>query len=81
MDERAGAPLGTFIALLIERLSYADPSLSTLSAGLRAVDVMGDMQGQARGWTLGAIFSQQVVRDLPRQIVQGGSGVWGSKFY
>jgi hypothetical protein len=73
--------VGSFVAHLLARMSYADPMLHSLSVGFRAMGAVGTSQGSLRAWRLDSVFSEWVRQRLPTSVLQGGSDLWGSAMF
>jgi hypothetical protein len=73
--------IGTFVAHLLSRLSYADPSLRSLAVSLRASGALGTAQGALRPWQPASVLSQWNLNQVPNAILQGGSDLWGSAWF
>lgn len=63
--EKSPPPVAVFIAFLIERLSYDDPSLAPFADGLRLTDTWGSADGPQRLWDLAGVFDERVRAALP----------------
>ena len=73
--------IGSFVAQLLSRLSYADPSLRSLAVSLRASGALGTTQGNLRSWQPASVLSQWSRNQLPNTILQGGSDLQGSAWF
>jgi len=73
--------VGSFIAHLLARMSYADPTLHSLAVGLRSMGALGASEGQARAWDPDHVFSEWVRQQLPDVVLRGGSDLWGSAMF
>lgn len=63
--DKSPAPVAVFIANLIERPSYADPTLTLFADGLRLTDTWGAGSGPQRLWNLVDVFEERVRDALP----------------
>jgi hypothetical protein len=58
MPEDTQTTIGSFVAHLLARLSYADPSLRSLAVGLRASGALATSQGVLRTWDPESVLSE-----------------------
>jgi hypothetical protein len=58
-------PVAGFVNQLWRRLSYDDPSLRPMAAGLWALELLGGGGGRGREWELDALFSDRLRQQLP----------------
>lgn len=58
------SPVGAFVAALLVRLSYADPSLAPIAGSLQVNGSLGLMHGVARGWSMGQVYSPETTSRL-----------------
>jgi hypothetical protein len=58
------APVGVFVANLLMRLSYADPTLRPMAEGLLRTETTGAGGGPTRQWDLDEVFSESVIWHL-----------------
>jgi hypothetical protein len=66
--ELSPTPIAGFVMHLLRRLSYADPSLRPMAAGLWALNLLGGGGGRAREWELDHVFSDRVLQQLPGRL-------------
>jgi hypothetical protein len=78
--QNSPAPVAVFIAYLIERLSYSDPTLKAFADGLRLTDTWGAGAGPQRIWDLDDVFSEQVLPLLGSRSFAAGSVDWATAF-
>jgi hypothetical protein len=79
-SEKSPAPVAVLIAFLIERLSYADPTLSPFADGLRLTDTWGAASGPQRLWDLDSVFAERVRLALPSRGWGAGGDDWRMAF-
>jgi len=58
------SPVGAFVAALLVRLSYSDPSLAPIAGSLQVNGSLGLMHGVARGWSMRQVYSPETVSRL-----------------
>lgn len=62
-----GPPVAMLISLLLNKLSYRDPSVKPIADGLRLTSKQGDLYGTARHWVLPEALSPQAREQVQTQ--------------
>jgi hypothetical protein len=70
--------IAALVAHLLVRLSYRDPTLQPLADNMRRTGTLGTATGRSRAWDIKDVFSEVVCKQLPTQVFQRGSDLWGS---
>jgi hypothetical protein len=78
--EASPAPVAVFIAYVIDRLSYADPSVAPFADGLRLTDTWGAGSGPQRLWDLADVFDDRVRARLPTLGFGTGGPDWATAY-
>jgi hypothetical protein len=78
--DKSPAPVAVLIAYLIERLSYADPSVAAFADGLRLTDTWGAGSGPQRLWGLNDVFDERVRALLPMNGLGAGGRDWATAY-
>lgn len=74
--DKSPSPVAVFIAHLLARLSYADPTLRAMADGLRLTGTLGAGGGAQRRWDLDDVFSDRVRQQLPQRGLQQTETDW-----
>lgn len=73
--------VASFIANLLVRLSYTDPTLAPLADNLRMTGTVGGGGGLGRLWDLNDIYDDSVRAALPRRGMQDSDDDWASVLF
>ncbi len=66
--ELSPTPVASFINHLLRSLSYTDPTLRPMTAGLQALNMLAIGGGEPRFWSLDAVFTKEVRDQLPMRL-------------
>ena len=78
--ELSPAPVASCVNHLLRSLSYTDPTLWPMIAGLQALEMLAIGGGVPRVWDLDAVFSEEVRNQLPMRLDQE-SVDWRAVYY
>lgn len=78
--ELSPMPIASCITHLLRSLSYIDPTLRPMTAGLQALNMLAIGGGQPRSWDLEAVFTEEVRNQLPLRLDQGNTD-WQAVYY
>jgi hypothetical protein len=78
--ELSPAPVASFVTHLLRSLSYADPALRPMTAGLQALNMLAVGGGETRFWELDAVFTDEVRVQLPMRLDQSDVD-WQAVYY
>jgi hypothetical protein len=78
--ELSPTPVASFITHLLRSLSYTDPTLRPMTAGLQALNMLAIGGGEPRFWDLDAVFTKEVRNQLPTRLDQE-SVDWRAVYY
>jgi hypothetical protein len=74
------SPVASFLANLLARLSYDDPTIAPLASSYSAMGSHGRGAGAQRMWELADVFSSDVLQKLSIRGLQGAGDSWGTVF-
>jgi len=69
-------PVASLITHLLARMSYTDPSLQPWADNLREMGMLGGLGGQARQWSLNAVYNETACDELRRIAALGEPNPW-----
>jgi len=72
------SPVASFLANLMARLSYDDPTIAPMANSYNAMGSQGRGAGLQRMWELADVFSPEVLQRLSSRGMQGAGDPWGT---
>lgn len=78
--ELSPTSVASFVTHLLRSLSYTDPTLRPITAGLQALNMLAIGGGETRLWGLDEVFSEEVRNQLPMRLDQENVN-WQAVYY